>query len=262
MFAPALPPPTCNNLRRMLSDKDRAAEALRKARSILAITGAGISAESGIPTFRGEGGLWQSYNPEQLATWPAFENDPKKVWQWYDGRRIRIANAQPNRAHHALARMEAEGKRVVIVTQNVDDLHERAGSGQVIHLHGSIWQATCLAEQITYELRETPLAEIPPRCPCGGRLRPNVVFFDEEVPAHVVAAIETYFARQKPDVALVIGTRATFDYVLGYALRAKKRGALLVEINPETTPLTPFADLAIHEKAGEVLGRLTSEIPS
>lgn len=243
----------------MSADLERAAQALHMANNILAITGAGISAESGIPTFRGGGGFWRLHDPEKLATRRAFDRDPTTVWQWYDYRRQLIARAQPNRAHRALAAMEKLGKRVLIITQNVDDLHERAGSRRVAHIHGSIWHVTCAKEGATHELREVPLAQLPPRCSrCGSLLRPNVVWFDEELPEDVCAEIEGYFRSEKPEVALVIGTRATFDYIRDYALRAKALGATLIEINPEHTFLTPFANLAIHEQAGSALGRFVS----
>jgi NAD-dependent protein deacetylase/lipoamidase len=240
----------------MSPEHERAAQALRKASSILAITGAGISAESDIPTFRGEGGFWRSYDPEQLATWRAFKQDPATVWKWYDHRRRLIAGAQPNAAHKALAALEKAGKRVFIITQNVDDLHEGAGSQSVTHIHGLIWQVTCLKEKTTWEDRAVPLATIPLFCPsCGSLVRPNVVWFDEELPEDVCARIDAYFKVEKPEVALVIGTHATFDYIRDYAIRAKRMGALLVEVNPEHTVLTPLVDVAVHEPAGDVLAR-------
>jgi NAD-dependent deacetylase len=243
----------------MCSDIKRVAEALRSSTDILAVTGAGISAESGIPTFRGEGGYWRSYDAAKLATLRAFQEDPKTVWQWYDYRRRMIAEARPNAAHLILAAIERHGKRVFIITQNVDDLHERAGSREVIHIHGSIWEVTCLAERRVYEHRQAPLAQIPPLCHCGGLLRPNVVWFDEELPAGALATIEAYYSRRKPEVLLVIGTEGTFDYIRHFVRQAKDLGALVVEINPAVTAITPLADYALHWPASEALSMLAGE---
>jgi NAD-dependent deacetylase len=227
--------------------------ALSKAERVLVITGAGISAESNIPTFRSEGGWWRSHDPVKLATQTAFDDDPVTVWEWYDYRRKLIAEARPNPAHESLAAWERAGKRVVIITQNVDDLHERAGSSEVIHIHGSIWEVKCERDGRVWEDRRVPLPEIPPRCECGGRLRPNVVWFDEELPEAELQKIEIFFREAKIDLALVIGTEATFDYVREYARAAQRQGSLLVEINPNSTPLTRSVDIELTGKAGELL---------
>ena len=231
--------------------------ALARAQRILVITGAGISAESGIPTFRSEGGWWRSHNPEELATLKSFEADPQKVWEWYDYRRKSIAAAAPNLAHEALAAWERSGKHVAIITQNVDDLHERAGSSEVIHIHGSIWEVVCQKDGTVIEDRRTPLNEIPPFCSCGGLLRPNVVWFDEELPIDECKKIDSLFREGSFDVALVIGTEATFDYVRGYATEARRQGALLVEINLKPTELTDSVDIHLTGKAGEILHLLS-----
>jgi NAD-dependent deacetylase len=244
----------------MCSDTQNAVNALRRSTNALVITGAGISAESGIPTFRGQGGFWRSHDAAKLATWQAFKEDPKTVWEWYDYRRRMIAQAQPNAAHLALAALERNGKRVFIVTQNVDDLHERAGSREVAHLHGSIWEVTCLAEHRTYGDRQVPLSEIPPKCHCGGPLRPNIVWFDEELPLDVVKTIDAYYHDQKPDIVLVIGTEATFDYIRSFVQRAKEMGTPVVEINPTSTAVTPMADFVLRQKATEALSKLVNEV--
>lgn len=229
-------------------------ERLAGAREILVITGAGISAESGIKTFRGEGGWWRSHKAEELATLKAFKNDPEKIWKWYDERRQNVAGAKPNRAHKTLAQWEKEGKNVFIITQNVDDLHERAGSSQVVHIHGFIWEVRCMIDGKVFTNKDVPLKTIPPRCPeCGGLLRPNIVWFDEELPYAEVDRIEDYFKKKNTDIVLSIGTESTFDYIREYALRAQDRGALLVEVNPDKTKLTPATDVHLAGRAGEIL---------
>lgn len=223
------------------------------AQRILVITGAGISAESNIPTFRSKGGWWKSHDPRKLATLEAFAGDPRNVWEWYDYRRKLIAEAAPNPAHQTLAAWERAGKQVMIITQNVDDLHDRAGSSEIIHIHGSIWQVKCQRDGRVYEDRRVPMPEIPPHCVCGGLLRPNVVWFDEELPVRECQLIEAFFKDGKIDLAFVIGTEAVFDYVQGYAVEAGRKGALVVEINPQDTALTPAVDIHLRGKAGEIL---------
>lgn len=240
-------------VRHFIKQIEKVKSALLSAQRILVVTGAGISAESGIPTFRSKGGWWRSSDPEQLATLAAFRENPGRVWEWYDYRRKLIAEAEPNLAHKTLAAWERHGKRVVIITQNVDDLHERAGSSQIIHIHGSIWHVKCLKDGRVYEDRRVPLPEIPPHCSGGGLMRPNVVWFDEELPAPECERIETFFKQGKVDLAFIIGTEATFDYVRGYALEGRRDGALLVEINLKPTPLTESVDIHLRGKAGEIL---------
>src|SRR5271165_5933788 len=222
--------------------------ALRDAQRLLVITGAGISAESGVPTFRDVNGWWKTYKPEQLATREAFNRDPVEVWRWYDMRRAIVAGAEPNLAHRALARAEALGRRVAIVTQNVDDLHERAGSREVIHVHGSIWQLKCTADGSVFEDRRVPLPTIPPRCPCGHIARPNIVWWDEDLDPLVTARVDALVS-EPFDFVLTVGTEATFDYIREWALRAKVHGARLVEVNPRSTALTPDTDVRIKGKA-------------
>lgn len=222
------------------------------ATRFLVITGAGVSAESGIPTFRDPGGWWKTYKPEEFATREAFDRDPAEVWRWYDKRRAGVAAAAPNFAHMALARAERLGRHVAIVTQNVDDLHERAGSRHVVHVHGDIWQLQCTVDGSIFEDRRVPLPTLPPLCPDGHLARPNIVWWDEELDPDVVARVDAWL-NEPFDVALVVGTEATFDYIREWALRAKARGALLVEVNPRVTELTPDVDVRFEGTAGEVL---------
>ena len=227
-------------------------QALEDARSLLVITGAGVSAESGIPTFRDPNGWWKNYRPEDLATPEAFERDPVLVWQWYDMRRGIVARAEPNPAHRALARAQNHGRRVAIVTQNVDDLHERAGSQDIIHVHGSLWHLRCMTHQNVFEDRRVPLPDLPPRCRCGAIARPHIVWFNEMLDPEVIGRVED-LVREPFDAVLVVGTEATFYYIHRWALTAKSRGARLIEINPRATPITPLADLHLEGKAGEIL---------
>ena len=248
------------NDRPVALDLIRVVERLQDAKKVLVLTGAGISAESNIPTFRGEGGWWRSQNPEKLATLTAFRENPKFVWEWYEFRRGLVAHASPNTAHNVLAHLESPNRDVFIITQNVDDLHERAGSHQIVHIHGSIWKVICLEDGTAHEDRRIPLPELPPKCACGGILRPGVVWFDEGLPADACAQIEEYFSKIVIDVALVVGTEATFDYIQNWALRAKRSGALLVEINPSRTVLTPHVDVQLEGKAGEILGEIQERL--
>jgi NAD-dependent deacetylase len=183
---------------------------LRDASAIAVLTGAGVSAESGVPTFRsnspGTPGLWKQYRPEDLATPGAFARDPQLVWEWYDWRRSLIARAKPNPGHYALASAEARARKFTLITQNVDGLHELAGSRNVLRLHGSIWILRCLECQGEREDRRTPLPEIPPRCECGGMLRPGVVWFGEPLPSKIWQDAET--AARQADLVLLIGTSA------------------------------------------------------
>ncbi len=220
---------------------------LRGARRIVALTGAGVSAESGIPTFRGPDGLWNQFRPEDLATPQAFERDPVLVWEWYDWRRARIAAAEPNPAHRALAARPD----IALITQNVDGLHALAGSRDVIAVHGDIWTLRCVdcgAERVD---RTVPLPELPPHCAaCGGRQRPGVVWFGEPLPAD--AWRRAGEAAAHADVFLVIGTSSRVQPVAGLAGLAKLVSrAWVVEVNLE--PSGSEADAILQGKAGEVL---------
>lgn len=246
---------------RSSADLRKVIQRLREAGKVLVLTGAGVSAESNIPTFRGEGGWWRSRNPAELATFAAFEKDPKLVWEWYEYRRGLIANASPNPAHVVLAELEAPDREVFIITQNVDDLHERAGSHRVIHIHGSIWNVICLKDGKSYEDRRVPLPTLPPTCACGGILRPGVVWFGESLPPDASAHVDDYLRHTHIDVALVIGTEATFGYIGDWALRANRSEALLVEINPNPTVLSPYADVRLQGKAGEILEEVKKGLP-
>jgi NAD-dependent deacetylase len=227
---------------------------LKEARSVAVLTGAGVSAESGVPTFRGPGGLWKQYRPEDLATPGAFARDPKLVWEWYDWRRGRIVEIQPNPGHYALAEMEKRVPRFTLITQNVDGLHEQAGSRNVLRLHGSIWIVRCTSCETEREDRRTPLPEIPPVCECGGMLRPGVVWFGEPLPPGVWREAEA--AARSADLFLVIGTSAVVYPAAGLAQIAKSSGARIVEINVAETVLSKEIDEFLQGPSGELLPRL------
>ena len=234
---------------------DEAARRLRSARRVSIVTGAGVSAASGVPTFRGDAGLWKTFRPEDLATPEAFERDPATVWEWYDWRRRMIAAARPNAAHETIAAWSRRFPRFVLVTQNVDGLHERAGTLGVVRFHGSIWTlacaASCGARPGGWEDRRAPLPALPPVCPdCGALARPGVVWFGEPIPPAALAASEDSL---DCDVFLVVGTSSLVMPAAGLAQRARRRGAFTIEVNPEATPASSRVDLAIAAPAEEAI---------
>jgi NAD-dependent deacetylase len=217
------------------------------------LTGAGISAESGVPTFRGKGGLWHNYRAEDLATPGAFQRDPKLVWEWYDWRRGLIGACQPNAAHRTLVEMEAHFEEFVLITQNVDGLHRLAGSQSIVELHGNIWGMRCTrACRAPWQDRRIPLGEIPPRCPdCGALARPDVVWFGESLPS---AALDAAFAAaQRCQMMLVIGTSALVQPAASLPLLALQQGAHVIEMNPQATPLSDSIQESIRKPAAVAL---------
>lgn len=226
------------------------ARRLKAAKRVTAITGAGVSAASGVPTFRGPGGLWRSFRADDLATPQAFRKDPRLVWEWYDWRRGLIAGCSPNAAHDVIARWQRR-PGFTLITQNVDGLHERAGSTDVTRFHGSIWQLQCAVGcgQPDWEDRSVPVDPLPPHCPrCGDLARPGVVWFGETIDAEVLRRCERALAC---DLFLSIGTSSVVYPAAGLVHAARAHGAFTVEINPETTPAA--VDLAIPLGAETVL---------
>jgi NAD-dependent deacetylase len=239
-------------------DLDRVADALRHARVVTALTGAGVSAASGIPTFRGAEGLWKNFRAETLATPEAFARDPKLVWEWYDWRRQLVRDAQPNPAHEVLATWARERPGFTLITQNVDGLHERAGAERLIRLHGSIWHVrcwnACTRGRTDWRDDTTPFASLPPRCPhCGGLVRPGVVWFGESLDPDVV---DRATAATACDVFLTIGTSAIVYPAAGLVHQAKHRGAMTVEINLEPTAASESVDVSLRGQAAEILVEL------
>lgn len=218
------------------------------------LTGAGISAESGVPTFRGAGGLWKDHKPEELATAEAFARDPRLVWEWYNWRREIIGKAAPNPGHKALVQLEIRKPRYTLITQNVDGLHDLAGSGKILKLHGDIWRMRCTTCGADFPNRRVPLPKIPPHCACGGLARPGVVWFGEPLPDGMIKEAE--HAAAAAQVFLVVGTSAVVYPAASLIPYAKQAGAKVIEINTEATAVSATVDCALHGPAGELLPKL------
>lgn len=238
-------------------------EAVQAATSIVVLTGAGISAESGIPTFRDAmTGLWARYNPDELATPEAFRRDPSLVTRWYDERRQQAAIARPNPGHIALAQLQRWAKQqnraFCLVTQTVDRLHQAAGSYDVIELHGTLMVWRCTACHAETEERGGPFSKYPPRCICGGARRPAVVWFGETLPEESLTA--AYGATRECDLFFSIGTSSQVYPAAGLMEQAKRAGAKIVEINPTRTRLTTLANWALPGKSGEILPLLVQKV--
>ncbi|MBC6937076.1 MAG: NAD-dependent deacylase [Chloroflexi bacterium] len=244
----------------------RAGERLLNSRSLAVLTGAGISKESGVPTFRDAlDGLWARYDPAQLATPGAFARNPKLVWDWYEYRREMVRAAQPNPGHYALTALQKRFPHMRIITQNVDDLHERAGSAGVIRLHGSIAANRCFFDcqgsptpvdisTLTWDKNSGP-----PCCPhCGRWVRPDVVWFGEMLPPDAIESAT--FASAHADVMLVVGTSGVVTPAANMPFIAKRAGAFIIEINPVESQITPIADIWLAGPSGEVLPRLVEAL--
>jgi NAD-dependent deacetylase len=254
---------------------------------VLVLTGAGVSAESGIPTFRGKDGYWRNLDPARLATPEAFARDPKLVWEFYRERRQRIRNAQPNAAHVAITRLAQQADEFLLVTQNVDDLHARAGlpKEKMVQIHGDIFVTRCSRCDFSYGGRggspEPPGACVVqptnrrlrsiaatfekdadlPKCPeCHALVRPGVVWFGEQLPRNELERVENFLDGGACDLVIVAGTTATFGYIIDWALRGSRDGAELIEVNPEETPLSRFATRLVREPAAIALPRIVDEL--
>lgn len=237
--------------------QDVVVENLEKARKVAVLTGAGISAESGIPTFRGKGGLWERYDVEKLATPRGFYSDPAYFWEWFEGRRKEMLKAEPNVGHKALAELEKIIGDFTLITQNIDRLHQRAGSKNVLELHGNAFTIYCPRDGWRMETYE-PLPSIPPFCQCGAVMRPDVVLFEEPLNEKILT--KAFECAESAEVFLSIGTSAVVYPAAYLPIEAKRNGAYLIEINPEETPLTPIADAVFHATAGEILPKILEHL--
>ena len=229
---------------------------LKNSKKIVFVTGAGISQESGIPTFRGTDGLWRKYDPMQLATIDAFYNDPKLVWEWYEDRRKNILQAKPNPGHTAIAELE-KYKEVTILTQNIDGLHQRSGSTKVLELHGSIIRIKCTVCDFKDNI-PTSFDSLPPKCSnCSNILRPDVVWFGEPLPQDVWN--EAISEASSCDIMIIAGTSLVVSPANTLPVYAKQNNALLIEINPEETIMSSEMDLSLKMTSAEALPSLIKE---
>lgn len=231
---------------------------LNQARSVAVLTGAGISADSGVPTFRGPDGLWKNFRPEDLATPEAFARNPQLVWEWYDWRRSILLSKEPNPAHHALVelerRLETRGGRFGLITQNVDGLHRAAGSRRVTEIHGNIWKVRCTGCGLIADNREVPLHG-PPICEsCRVFLRPHIVWFGESLASEDLE--EAYTALESCEMLLIIGTSGIVYPAASFAPVAKAAGAYVVELNIETTPYADIVDRSFQGRAKDLVPAL------
>jgi len=237
----------------MSSNVEAARAAIRRANRIAVLTGAGVSAESGIPTFRSNGGFWQTHRFEELATLEGFSRKPKMVWEWYEERRRGIAAAEPNPGHFALAQLEPTKRTFTLITQNVDNLHHRAGSRNVLRLHGDIFAIRCM--NCGRERVETnPLHELPPKCQCGGMMRPGVVWFGEMLPDGAIEKATT--AVHQSDVFLVAGTSAQVYPAAGLIPLALENRATVIEVNPEDTDFSDDVAIVLRGTSADLLPQL------
>ena len=240
-------------------------EIVKRAKKVVAFTGAGISVESGIPDFRGPSGLWEKFDPMEYATIEAFHANPKKVWAMLQEMALLLDRSQPNPAHRALAHLEEMGHLSSVITQNIDYLHQEAGSKRVIEFHGTSKSLVCVLCGQLYDRRQVKIRALPPRCACSGVLKPNFVFFGEPIPWG--AQLEAKEEAESCEVMLVIGTSAVVSPACDLPVIAKKRGAVVVEVNLEETQLTRFiSNWILKGSASEVMSRivgaLSGSIPS
>jgi NAD-dependent deacetylase len=240
-----------------MSDLERVRRWIARAGTVSVLSGAGISAESGIPTFRGEGGLWKGQRPEELATPQAFAGDPERVWEFYQWRRRKVAGCRPNPGHFALARLEAACSDFRLMTQNVDGFHQAAGSVNVVEVHGSLWTLRCTGCGAESENRELDLPPVPACADCDAPLRPGVVWFGEALRSSSLVAMER--AAAEADLLLVVGTSAVVYPAAGMVAVARDAGARVVEVNLGETAATPVCDAALHGRSGDLLPLLIRE---
>lgn len=237
----------------------QAAEALAQARSVAILTGAGVSAESGVATFRGTDGIWSKMKPEELASFDAFLRNPALVWEWYLHRKKLITETKPNPAHYALARLEELVPDYTLITQNIDDLHRRAGSRNILELHGNITRSFCIdCGKQTGDVALGEMGELPKCVYCGGLIRPDVVWFGEILPQDALDGADR--AARRAEVFIVAGTSNVVYPAALLPRTAKLNGATVIECNIEHTPLSEYADFILEGKAGDTLPQLVAMI--
>jgi len=240
---------------------DQAVEIMRRCSRAAVLTGAGISAESGVPTFRGHQGLWKKFRPEQLATMEAFLASPEVVWEWYNWRRELISEVKPNPGHYALKDLEDFFADFTLITQNVDNLHRVAGSSRILELHGNIYRNKCAECDFSLGIGiEIDPANIPLCEKCGGKIRPDVVWFGEMLPGKIIE--EAFVKAEAAEVFFSVGTSALVHPAASLPVVAKRAGATLIEVNPEETPLSSLADFSFRAASGEVLPDLVARLRS
>jgi NAD-dependent deacetylase len=238
---------------------DEIAKVMRNCRSCVVLTGAGISAESGVPTFRGQDGLWAKFKPEELASMSAFVANPKLVWEWYNWRRKVMSEVKPNPGHYALKDLEQWFERFTLVTQNVDGLHHAAGSRNILELHGNIHRNKCVDCQRQFPEDENIDPDNIPSCPhCGGKIRPDVVWFGELLDPQIIN--QAFAESEQTELFFSIGTSALVHPAASLPVTAKRHGAVLIEINTERTPLSDLADFHVSAKSGEFLPMLVEQL--
>lgn len=240
-----------------LSRMEVAREVFRKANKVCVLTGSGVSAESGIPTFRGEEGLWKRYNPYELATPEAFAKDPLLVWEWYCFRRDLISKCLPNPGHHAIARMDKEKNDFLLITQNIDGLHRRAGSERIVEMHGNIWEVRCVSCDDPF-CHDEEFETLPPRCStCGNLLRPNVVWFGEKIPGELLdRSMEMLLLC---DLFIVAGTSGVVQPAASFAHIASSHGSRVVEVNIDAGSGSRDVDYFLKGKSGEIFPCLVED---
>jgi len=230
------------------------ADRIKSSSYTVVFTGAGMSAESNIPTFRGRNGLWSKYNPMELATPEAFRRDPYKVWEWYKMRMEIILNAEPHEGYYIISKWEEKGYVKRVITQNVDGLHYRSGSRNILELHGNIFRGRCISCEYKVHFKEAP-SEIPPRCPfCNSLIRPDVVWFGEPLDTETIS--KAYEEAARSDVFIVIGTSGVVYPAAELPIIAKQYGSTIIEINIEETPISVYADYVFRMKASEALSQI------
>lgn len=232
-------------------------EKLKTAKSVAFFSGAGISAESGVPTFRGENGIWKKFRPEELANFNAFIKNPKLVWEWYNYRKSIVHQSKPNAGHFAIVEMEKYFEKIVVITQNVDNLHRRAGSKTVYELHGNIERNFCIKCKKHYD-SELDFEDGIPKCKCGGLIRPDIVWFGEMLPAEQFRLSEK--AARDSDIFFIVGTSAVVYPAASLVHSAKSNGAFLVEINIEETEISSAVDVSLLGESGKILPQIVEQV--